>query len=44
MKARGDFIEEQLYSFFNLATGCGRVVNFTPRAFYPRDRDPVPIV
>jgi hypothetical protein len=29
---------------FNLAARLGRVVNAPPRALYPRERDPVPIV
>jgi hypothetical protein len=33
-----------LYSFFNLGTRWGWVVNATPRPLYPRERDPVPIV
>jgi len=27
-----------MYSFFNLGARCGRVVNATPRPFYPRER------
>jgi len=34
----------KLYSFFNLGTIWGWVVNATPRPLYPRERDPVPIV
>ena len=33
-----------LYSFFNLGTRRGWVVNATPRPFYPLKRDPVPII
>jgi hypothetical protein len=34
----------RVYSFFNLSTGWGGVVNATPRSFYPRERCMVPIV
>ena len=31
-------VEVQLYSFLNLGTRCGWVVNVTPRPLYPRER------
>jgi hypothetical protein len=37
-------VEVQLCSFFNLGTRYGWVFNATLRPFYPRERDPVPIV
>ena len=36
-------VEESLYSFLNLGTRWGWVVNATPRPLYPRGRDPVSI-
>ena len=39
--------EVQLHSFSNLGAiwgGGGPVINATPRRFYPRDKDPVPMV
>jgi hypothetical protein len=34
----------QSYSFFNIGTKLGWVVNATPRPLYPREGDPKPIV
>jgi hypothetical protein len=31
-------VEVQIYSFFNLGAGYGRVVKATPRPLYPRER------
>jgi len=33
-----------LYSYFDLGAGWGMAVKATPRSFYPKERDPVPIV
>ena len=36
-------LEVYLYSFFNLGSRWGWVVNSTPRPLYPWEKDPVPI-
>ena len=43
MQPRG-VTEAQIYSFSNLGTKWGSVVNATPRTLYPGEGDPVPIV
>jgi hypothetical protein len=45
-KPRGPKVgaEVQLHSFSNLGATWGPVINATPRRFYPRDRDPLPML
>jgi len=37
-------VEVYFYSFFNLGTRWGGVVNASHRSLYPQESDPVPIV